>query len=582
MIEPFLVVVCRYHCFLQPFEDLRQGPAKSSKALFQKYTSLPPQLALILAARNRHFRLASLSFVAILANVLTIALSGIFVVRETTISSDLDIMQIYSPTVNSSVMNSSEDFQGVGSRVPGTNGEPFQFLLSNLSAGTPLPSWTTKDRYYLPFELENASQNQSNYAFTTVGFEGSLACTVLTETPGNFTYDFSLNSDATQVRFLTTRTHANGTKVDCFAPMSMTDDTIRLADGNHPTTQIFVSGNSSGQNALEMFMVPMAGPSAGDRQLRRSCSDLFVGVWARANISLSDKLSIVNTPASTENLGLITGPTANTTSVSLDSLVLACEPRTHAAKYNVTVDSIGQILAAVQLPNSSFTMDDTVSEGALNKLRSAFSYPSDLLTWHNDTRAREWLSLFIAKIAQSDSLLDATAPLPDGADLGQQASDVFQRLFALILAGNKESFLRLPEPVNVTGQKLTVVNRVFVSSIMYKIALVILCIDILVILNNYLRMPKPFLPRMPTSIASNVAFFAASHFAHELAEEAETRTAPEELVDRLKNTERSFGFGKFIGTDGQVHTGIERAPFVHLLDNIQNARRRSRWKLWQP
>ena len=581
MIEPFLVVVCRYHCFLQPFEDLRQGRTKSSKALFQRYTSLPPQLALILAARNRHFRLASLGLVAILANVLTIALSGIFVIRETTIPSDFDIMQIYSPIVNSSVIDSSNDIEGVGGPIPGTNGEPFQFLLSNLSASTPLPPWTTKDRYYLPVELETPLPSQSNFAFTTIGFEGSVACTILTETPSNFTYDFSLNSDATQVRFLTTRTHSNGTKVDCFAPMSMTDDTVRLADGNHPNTQIFVSGNSSGRNAFEMFMVPMTRRSVGDEQFRLSCSDHFVGVWVRANISLSDKLSIVNTPASTENLGLITGPTANTSSVSLDKLVLACEPRTHAAKYNVTVDSIGQVLDAVEVPNSSFPMDSTVSEGVLNKLRRTFSYPSDLLTWHNDTRAREWLSFFVAKIAHSDSLLDPTAPLLDGVDLGQQVSDMIQRLFALILAGNEDSFIKLPEPVKVTSQRLTVVNRVFVSSVMYKIALVILCIDILVILNIYLRMPKPFLPRMPTSIASNVAFFAASHFAHELAEEAETCTAPEELVDRLKNTDRRFGFGKFIGTDGQVHTGIEREPFVHLLRNSEVTRRRFMWKLWQ-
>jgi hypothetical protein len=116
---------------------------------------------------------------------------------------------------------------------------------------------------------------------------------------------------------------------------------------------------------------------------------------------------------------------------------------------------------------------------------------------------------------------------------------------------------------------------------MYKIALVILGIDIVVILNIYLTMPKPFLPRMPTSIASNVAFFAASHFAQELAEEADTWGTTEELVCRLKNSDRKFGFGKFVGTDGGIHVGIEREPFVQALDLSRGLRRRSKWKFWQ-
>jgi hypothetical protein len=578
-VEPFLVVLCRYLCFIQPFEDLRKGSAKASGTLLQKYTSLPPQLALVAAIRNRHFRLASLSFAAILANVLTIALSGIFVIRPTAIPFTVDTIQIYSPTINESIVQASQGMQL--SRGLSSNGEPFQYLLSNITEGTPLPAWTTKDRYYLPVNLTSAQNDSSNYALTTVGFQGSLECATLTESPSDFTYDLSLNSDATQFRFLTTQTFPNGTKVDCFAPMSMTDDTITLTDGNHPTTQIFVWGNSSGQNAVEMFIVPMAGPSIPDRQHTPACRELFVGGWIRANISLSNKLSIVNGPASTENLGLTTGPTANTTSVSLEKLFLACQQRTHAAQYNITVTPSGQILNAVEVPNSSFPMDKSVSEGASNLLRGAFEYPTDMLYWHNDTRARDWMSFFVVKLSGSDSLLDPAAPLPDGVELGPRLSDVFQRLFALILAGNSYMFLELPEPVTVSGQKLTIVNRVFVSSVMYKIALAILCINLAVILNFYLRMPKPFLPRMPTSIASNVAFFAASRFAEELAEEAGTCTTPEELVRHMKKGDKRFGFGRFLGTDGGVHIGIERDPFVQPLDLSGGLRRRSKWSFWR-
>lgn len=581
-IEPFLVVVCRHICFLQPFEDLRRGSAKASRTLLQKYTSFPPQLALVAAFRNRHFRLASLSFAAILANALTIALSGVFVVREATIPVNVDALQVYSTTVNQSIMAVSDTFETTGASVAGVNGEPFQLLLSNVTAGTHLPPWTTNERYYLPVNITLAENDSSNYRLTTLGFEGSTNCNVLTESPSNLSYDFSLNSDATQIRFLTTESFPNGTKAECFAPIANADATVTFSDGNHPSTQIFVSGNPAGQNAVETFMVLIPGFSSVEYTNRFACGDMFLGLWARANISLSNSVSVVNGPSSTENIGFVTGPTANTTSVSLEKLVLSCKPRTYAASYNLTIDRKGQVLSAVELPNSSFTMDNSISEGVFRLVAGSLAYPADLLAWHHDTRARDWMSLFISKIAGSDSLLDPAAQLPDGTELGQRVSDVIRRLFALTLAVNQNSFVKLPDPVRITTQKLIVVDRVFLFDVMYKIALTILCIDIVVILNIYARMPKPFLPRMPTSLASYIAYFAASHFAQELAEEANTCTTPEKLVHRLRDSDRTFGFGKFIGTDGGVHIGIEREPLVHPLINHASTTRRLKWKFWQP
>jgi hypothetical protein len=527
-----------------------------------------------MAVGHRHFRLASLSFVSILANVLTIALSGIFVIRETTILTDVNAIQVYSPILNASVLMSSLTFEtNIMGSVARASGEPFQFLLSNITSGTPLPPWTTNERYYLPINLTLEEDKSANHRLTTLGFEGATDCIVLTELQGTFAYEFSLNSDATQIKFQTTENFSNGTKAECFVPMGMTDDTITFADKNHPTTQIFVSGNPAGQTAVETFTLSYPGFS-DHYENKIGCQNQFVGLWARAKISLSDKLSIVNGPAKTENIGFTTSATANTTSVSLEKLVIVCKPRTYAASYNVTIGPKGQVLNAVELPNSTFVVNDTITDGIFKQLRTPFSYPNDLLTWHNDSRARDWMSFFVSKIAKSDSLLDPTAPLPDGNELGKRVSDVFRRLFALTMAVNQNTFIELQEPVKVTAQRLTTVNRVFLSAVMYKIALVILCIDIVVVLNIYLRMPKPFLPRMPTNIASIVSFFAASYFAQELAEEARTCGTPEELVGRLKTSDQRFGFGNFVGTDGGFHVGIEREPFVHSLDDGQGTRRR--------
>ncbi len=263
--------------------------------------------------------------------------------------------------------------------------------------------------------------------------------------------------------------------------------------------------------------------------------------------------------------------------MSLDKLFLACKKRTRAARYNIPVDSSGQVLDAMEVPNSTFPMARLVSVGAFDVVTNPLLYPSDMLTWHNDTRAREWMSFFVAKIAQSDSLLDPAIALPDGAELAGRVINVVRRLFALVLAGNSDSFLKLPKPLTVSVQQLSTVNQVFLDRVMYKIALLTLCIDLAVIVNIYSRMPKPFLPRMPTSIASNIAFFTASYFAEELAGEADARSRPGEVVRGIKNSDRRFGFGQFLGTDGGVHIGIEREPFLPTLDLSRGLRRRPKF-----
>lgn len=182
--------MCRYLCFLQSFEDLRRGSAEASRTLLQKYTSLPPQLNLIVAIRNRHFRLASLSFVAILANILTIALSGVFVVRETMIPTDFDATQSCLPTLNTSMIKASQSFEKSWASVAGISGESFQVLLSNITAGTSLSPWTTNERFYLPVNLPFTQNETLSYRLTTLGFEGFTDCNVLTEFEGNHTYDF--------------------------------------------------------------------------------------------------------------------------------------------------------------------------------------------------------------------------------------------------------------------------------------------------------------------------------------------------------------------------------------------------------
>src|SRR4051794_23598373 len=78
IIDPFWVLVNRHLCILEPFEELRRGRAPFSLSLGVKYTYLPPQLVFWRALRGRHYLLAIICAAGLFANVLTVALSGLF------------------------------------------------------------------------------------------------------------------------------------------------------------------------------------------------------------------------------------------------------------------------------------------------------------------------------------------------------------------------------------------------------------------------------------------------------------------------------------------------------------------------
>ena len=68
---------------------------------------------------------------------------------------------------------------------------------------------------------------------------------------------------------------------------------------------------------------------------------------------------------------------------------------------------------------------------------------------------------------------------------------------------------------------------------------------------------------MPTTIASQIAFFAASHALEDLkGTSAMTTQGRNRYVESLGSR---YGFGRFLGTDGKTHVGIEREPFVQPL-----------------
>ena len=71
----------------------------------------------------------------------------------------------------------------------------------------------------------------------------------------------------------------------------------------------------------------------------------------------------------------------------------------------------------------------------------------------------------------------------------------------------------------------------------------------------YWRISKPFLPRMPINIASQIAFFAGNHVMNDV------QNAGGDFRELDRRGYR-YGYGRYIGKDGKVHLGVEREPYV--------------------
>ena len=78
LIEPLWVLLNRLLCLLQPIEELQSCKAKAKDSIDLNYSSLPPQLVLFKALRAGHLIVAAVCFMALLANLLSIAFAGLF------------------------------------------------------------------------------------------------------------------------------------------------------------------------------------------------------------------------------------------------------------------------------------------------------------------------------------------------------------------------------------------------------------------------------------------------------------------------------------------------------------------------
>jgi hypothetical protein len=252
-----------------------------------------------------------------------------------------------------------------------------------------------------------------------------------------------------------------------------------------------------------------------------------------------------------------------------NTLFVHCRPRMIAGTANVRVDALGRL----QQPSDDLLLDDNAMDNSsslfsndpLNLIRQSnrFLFRKGGTSWHNESIATTAIGFFMFRESNSRRLFDPNQPIPTMDDVMMHLNQAYSKLFAIWLGRNKKH-LFVPisdqEASQTTGYQLQPQQRLFMSTTMFIIAEAILSTYVFVAIWVYARRPGRYLARLPTSLAAQIGLFAASAAVQDMQDTSHLDRKGR--AAHLKRINARYGYGSFVGSDGRVHIGIEKTPFV--------------------
>lgn len=531
LLEPFLVVLNRLLCVLQPYYDLLDGKRSPRTTIETKYDSLPPQLVVWRAVKAGHYFLAVLSIVVLMANVLAIGLGAIFNESPTPVLATRNVSLLVSPSLSRADLLPETFATGTGTQYY----DHFYIVQTNMSANTRLPPWIDANFAYLPFsDLTSNANSSAQYTAVTRGFGTEAMCSMLsTDNSSLSRLEYSYNTTAgpatQQVIKAVYEDTPYGNTTKCLLP-GFIDDAI---GGTLP------EGKSAHEfySALEQEDVNTF--KNASEEAVAFCEERLVLGWMRY-----------------DTLKAESGP---------DMTFLQCTTQLVTAQFSVTVDADGYILRSERLGDY-----DNITE-ILGPSAANISHQANLLIgdkwhassvgvegmWHNDTVTTDWMNYYLKIATNGTDLIDPYKPLPDAVRLIPIVQEIYQRIGAALLGANRDLFVDSPrnqEPV-LQATVETQDTRIFMDNTALIISLTILGIYLLVSILLYARQRRILLPRMPSTIGSTIAYAAGSRAVR-------LYTGP----GKAGQTRETYSFGRYLGIDGKAHIGIELDPYVFALD----------------
>jgi hypothetical protein len=384
----------------------------------------------------------------------------------------------------------------------------YYVTMANLSSGTPLPPWVSKDYYFQRHDIKDPTESNSRdvYSIPARGFGATANCTA---EPAQKIPVFDAPRpyrDLSEVEYS-----------DCGDAIALMGQDMRENTGNR----------STGASAQEY--VGTLGQKAGPV----TCSRIMIMGWARTSHS--------------ENMN-----------DTVDASFMTCRPIFETAMFNLTVDARGQVLSYEKTSELETTLDYDEWQPQMNLIFQNFNSEWDGIAaqFHNDSTARDWVNYFIVLATGSRDVLDPHKPLPDAEELKPVIEGIYRQVFATFLSLNEQIFDSKEAAKPSTAVRRTEETRIFMEEASFIMTMTILALNAVVAMIFYSRAVPFVLPRLPTTLGSTLAYVAPSRLAA-----PSYRASP-------GHSSRTFSFGRYVGKDGNVHIGIEMDPYVVPVDPV--------------
>lgn len=513
---------------LQPFEELKEKARSPQKTVKLEYNSIPPQLVVAKAIRNGHFVLASMCLMALLANLLAVALSGLFFEDNIRFPQPQMFPAALSPTIYNGSFGGMDDLYTV---------------MSNLTSGTPMRPWTDRNYFYTPFDIDASTSSSNHFQGRTRAFGAKLQCSPLPLMAFD-QYGIGVHNST-----------------NWFAEASIAWENFPR-DAVNSSKGLFDPVTYGSYNALEICD---GEPAAAEylmlfNDTSPSYKDAFAIGWVRG------------------------GPETCKTNSSLTEhqhTSMLCRPELVTGTTDVTVDQTGRLIESKPFEPDTQELQGSSGDSLFNLTRfmnynfvsngcggvyildlGGLLGPGDahfcVSSWHNDSFPSDFINHFMTQVNNGTDTLDPLAPPPSFQEASRLVSDVYSRLFSTLLGAHSTDIFKPVQAessgATIQGFELRNETRVFMSTPMFIIAETILAAYVISTALLLLNRPARFLPRLPSTLASVIAYFAASHAVLDFRGDANIPGWKREAV--------KYGYGTFIGRDGKRHIGIEKEPYL--------------------
>lgn len=410
------------------------------KAISAKYAALPPQMSIWNALRSGHFLLATVCLVALLANVLAVGLGGLFNEEPIGVQYSVDLRNLQSHEFE---LQTLPTFGSLNTD------EVFFPLKANVTLGSSMTPWVSKEFYFQPFAAADPSPDNSTEIFQgrTRGYGIDITCSEYTDVTRYNTTD-TLNYQHLEDRGQVDIHGLCGSEVNL-------------------TTNRFPTGRTSVEGAVNV------------------CGQAMIFLWGRATkVEQTDR----------------------------EMKFLLCQQKFQTALFDVTIDPKGNILSYTRAGEFTDNLGyDNFANHIAEVFDINNRQLSAPATWHNTTVSTSWFS-DIMKAFGAEWFLDPSAPIPEISQVEPLAKDIWKRSFAYLL-GTREivNYAPVEDPQAVfSGTRYVTETRIFLSEPALLVSAIVLAIYLIVAAILYGFSIRFFLPRMPTTIAAILEFMGPS------------------------------------------------------------------------